>query len=84
MAGFSEALRAVRIVLGCVRTEGLGIVRKVQAMRQWKSGAKDPWVRGLGLEETPISQRKGFIGAALETRERLRACKSWARGSPEE
>lgn len=56
VAGFSEALRAVRIVLGSgVRTEGLGIVRKVQAMRQWKSGAKDPWVRGLGLEETPTS-----------------------------
>lgn len=41
-------LRAIRIVLICgVGTGGLGIVKRIQAMGQWKSGAKDPWTRDL-------------------------------------
>lgn len=52
-----------------------------QGAWEWlKSEAKDPWARGLGVEETPTSQRRGFLGAVLKTRERSGAWESWGRG----
>lgn len=48
VGGSLKLLRAIRIVLVCgVRTGGLGIVKRIQAMGQWKSRAKDPWTRDL-------------------------------------
>lgn len=48
VGGSLKLLRAIRIVLVCgVGTGGLGIVKRMQAMGQWKSGAKDPWTKDL-------------------------------------